>query len=205
MQITPLSIALISAVCLGSSASAQNSTLELQAGLGYARAFDGGGPSFAAAVERQLSGTTSKLQHALGGSVWYSEMSIASNPNSSHDRHMMGLGMRYQLELRAGNARPFIAVPVQLLRSDIPVEATLQASLSATGIPDPGPPRPAEDIPGSEWGWGAGLEAGVRVGLSSQWSAQTSIQGLYQRIYDAGTRNSAWTIHGGITYRLGGN
>src|SRR5215210_569592 len=82
MQITPVSITLISAVCLVSAASAQSSSLELQAGLGYAHAFDGGGPSFAAAIARPLSATTSKLQQALGGSVWYSQMSIGSEPNS---------------------------------------------------------------------------------------------------------------------------
>jgi hypothetical protein len=175
----------------------------LQAGFGYARAFDGGGPSFAAAVERPLSAAASKLQHALGGSLWYSDMSIASSPNSSRDRHMMGVGVRYQLELRAGKARPFIAVPVQLLRSDIPVGPTLQASLSAVGVPDAGPSRPVEDTPGSDWGWGAGLEAGFRLGLSSQLSAQTSVQGLYHRIYEAGTRNGAWTVQAGLSYQPG--
>jgi hypothetical protein len=204
MHITPVSVALISAICLLTPAvSAQNPALELQAGFGYARAFDGGGPSFAAAVERPLSPATSRLQHALGGSLWYSQMSIASNPNSAQDRHMMGLGLRYQLELRAGKARPFIAVPVQLLRSDIPIEPTLQSNLSVIGVPNTGPARPVEDIPGSDWGWGAGLEAGFRLGLSSQLSAQTSVQGLYHRIYDAGTRNGAWTVQAGISYQPG--
>jgi hypothetical protein len=199
-----ISIVLTSSISFLSPAAAQTSGLELQAGLGYARAFDGGGPSFAAAVERPLSAPTSRVQHALGGSLWYSEMSVASAPGSSIERHLTGLGMRYQLELRSccGHARPFLAVPLQVLRSNIADRAALQAgSLSVTGVPDPGLPAPVEDRTGSEWGWGAGLELGFRVGLSQPLSAQTSVQGLYHRIYESSTRNTAWTIHGGITYQ----
>jgi hypothetical protein len=200
MRAALLSIVLISTLMLVSSLTAQTSGLVLQAGLGYARAFDGGGPSFTAAVERPLSAPTSTLQHALGGGLWYSHMSIASGYTAGRD--LMGLGLRYQLQLRAGRVRPFVAVPLQVLRSNIPARATLQsASLSVSGIPDLGPPTPVEDRMGSEWGWGTGLEAGFRIGLSPQLSAQTSVQGLYQRIYESGTRNGAWTIHGGITYQ----
>ena len=56
---------------------------------------------------------------------------------------------------------------------------------------------------GSEWGWGTGVELGVRLGLSSQLTAQTSVLGLYQQIYESGNRNGAWTIDGGISYQPG--
>ena len=186
-----------------SHATAQTSPLEFQAGLGYARAFGGGGVSFVAAVERPLSATTSRVQHSLGGSLWYSKMSIASGYSAG--RHLMGLGLRYQLDLPTccGQARPFLAVPLQVLRSHIPERATLQANLLANGIPEAEPLPPVEDRMGDEWGWGTGLEVGFRVGLSDQLSAQTSVQGLYHRIYESGTRNGAWTIHGGISYQPG--
>jgi hypothetical protein len=180
--------------------------LELEAGLGYARAFDGGGISFAAAVVRPLSTATGRFQHALGGGFWYSHMSIGSAPNDPEGRHLMGLGMRYQLELRTccGRARPFLAVPLTVLRSDIPDRAFLTgADPSFSGIPEEGPPTPVEDRIGSDWGWGTGLELGFRLGLSDELSAQTSVQGLYQRIYESGTRHGAWTIHGGLTYQPG--
>jgi hypothetical protein len=200
MRAALLSIVLICTLTRFSSLTAQTSGLELQAGLGYARAFDGGGPSFTAAIERPLSAPTSTLQHALGGGLWYSHLSIASGYSAGRD--LMGLGVRYLLQLRAGRARPFVAVPLQVLRSSIPARATLQsASLSVSGIPDLGPPTPVEDRVGSEWGWATGLEAGFRIGLSPELSAQTSVQGLYQRTYESGTRNGAWTIHGGITYQ----
>jgi hypothetical protein len=200
MRAALLSIVLTSSLSFISPVTAQTSSLELQAGLGYARAFDGGGPSFIAAVEQPLSAPTSTLQHALGGGLWYSHMSISSGYTAGRD--LMGLGLRYQLQLHAGRVRPFVAVPLQVLRSNIPARATLQsASLSVSGIPDLGPPTPVEDRMGSEWGWGTGLEAGFRIGLSPQLSAQASAQGLYQRIYESGTRNGAWTIHGGITYQ----
>jgi hypothetical protein len=207
MRAALFSVVFTCIISLVSPAAAQSSGLELEAGLGYARAFDGGGLSLAAALERPLSGPTSGVQHALGGSLWYSQMSIGSQPNSSNERRLLGIGMRYQLELRAccGSARPFIAVPVQVLLSDIPDRATLAlpAALSVTGVPEPGLPTPVEDMVGSEWGWGTGLEVGFRIGLSQNLSAQTSVQGLYQRIYESGTRNGAWTIHGGITYQPG--
>jgi hypothetical protein len=203
VRVTSGSIAFILAVGLVGRAAAQ-SALEIQAGLGYARAFDGGGPSFAAALERPLSRQTSKLQHALGGSFWYSQLSIGSRPSSSVQRHMTGVGVRYQVELRAGRAHPFLAVPLQVLRSSIPTEPTLQAAnASISRVPNPGPVLPVEDRIGSEWGWGTGIEMGLRLGLSSQLTAQTSVLGLYHRIYEAGNRNSAWTIQGGISYQLG--
>lgn len=205
MKAALLSIVLISALTFVSSITAQTSGLELQAGLGYARAFDGGGLSFAAAVERPLSASSSRVQHALGGSLWYSNMSIGSAPNTSRERHLMGIGMRYQLDLRTccGPVRPFLAVPLQVLRSDVPDRTTLvsPASLSVSGVPEPVAPTPVEDRVGDDWGWGTGLEVGFRLGLSQRLSAQTSVQGLYQRIYESGSRNGAWTIHGGITYQ----
>lgn len=200
MRAALLSIVLTSSISFISPVTAQTSGLELQAGLGYARAFDGGGLSLAAALERPLSAPTSSVQHALGGSLWYSHMSIASGYTAGRD--LMGLGLRYQLQLGAGRVRPFVAVPLQVLLSNIPVSATL-ASLSVGGIPDLGPPTPVEDRMGSEWGWGTGLEVGFRIGLSQNLSAQTSVQGLYHRIYESSTRNTAWTIHGGITYQPG--
>jgi hypothetical protein len=204
MRAVLLSIVFTSSLSFISPVTAQTSGLELQAGLGYARAFDGGGLSLAAALERPLSAPTSRVQHALGGSLWYSHMSIASGYTAG--RNLMGLGLRYQLELGTccSHARPFLAVPFQVLRSDIPSRLTLQsANLLVSGIPDPGSPTPVEDRMGSDWGWGAGLELGFRIGLSQDLSAQTSVQGLYHRIYESSTRNTAWTIHGGITYQPG--
>jgi hypothetical protein len=204
MRAALISIVLTSSISFLSPATAQTSGLELQAGLGYARAFDGGGLSFAAAVEHPLSASSSRVQHALGGSLWYSHMSIRSGYSAG--RNLMGVGLRYQLELGTccGHARPFFAVPLQVLRSDVPSRATLQsANLLLTGIPDPGPPTPVEDRMGDDWGWGTGLEVGFRIGLSPGLSAQTSVQGLYHRIYESSTRNTAWTIHGGITYQPG--
>jgi hypothetical protein len=205
MRAPLLSVFLTCSISFVSPAAAQSSGLELQAGLGYARAFDGGGLSFAAAVEHPLSAPMSRLQHALGGSLWYSHMSIASGYTAG--RNLLGIGLRYQLELGTccGHARPFLAVPVQVLLSDIPSRPTLAtpASLSVTGVPDPGSPTPVEDRMGSEWGWGTGLEVGFRIGLSQNLSAQTSVQGLYHRIYESSTRNTAWTIHGGVTYQPG--
>src|ERR671920_2309237 len=90
MRAALLLVVLTFGVTFVSPATAQTSGLELQAGLGYARAFDGGGLSFAAAVERPLSGQTSSLQHALGGSLWYSQLSIGSAPGSSNERRLMG-------------------------------------------------------------------------------------------------------------------
>jgi hypothetical protein len=188
---------------------AQSSGLQLQAGLGYARAFDGGGISFAAAVERPLSDRTSRVQHALGGSLWYSVMSVGSAPSSSLDRHMLGIGVRYQLELRncCGRARPFFAVPLQLMQSSIPERADLTGtgSLLAGRVPDPGLPIPAEDRMGADWGWGTGLEAGFRLNVSERVSAHSSAQGLYHRIYEAGTRHWGWSWHAGMSYAFGGS
>jgi hypothetical protein len=198
---------LTSAITTVFPAQAQAPGVELQAGLGYARVFDGGGISFAAGVERQLSSPASAWQHALGASLWYAHTTIGSAPNiSSLRRDITGIGMRYQLGLGpcCRPVRPFLAIPVQLLLSNIPDRTSLMgASLLAAEIPDTGPPSPVEDLAGSEWGWGAGLELGVRVGLGSNLSAHTSVQSLYQDIYAGSTRHGAWNWHAGLTYQLG--
>jgi hypothetical protein len=187
----------------------QSSSLELQAGLGYARAFDGAGISFAAALERPLSDTASRVQHALGGSLWYSEMSVGSAPSSAPDRRMLGIGVRYQLELRncCGQVRPFLALPLQLMQSSVPESSTLPGTggLLAGRVPEPDPPVPPEDQPGTDWGWGTGLEIGFRVNVSGPMSAHSSAQALYNRIYESGTRHWGWTWHAGLSYALQGS
>lgn len=206
MRIALIVLSIVALDGLSSPALTQSPEIEFQAGLGYARAFDGGGISFAAAVERHLSSEASLLQHALGGSVWYAHTSIASAPNDPEGRHITGVGLRYQLELGGccRSVRPFLAVPVQLLRSNIPDRTQLQGtSLLSSGIPNEGPPPPVEDLIGSEWGWGAGVELGMRVGLTGQLSAQTSVHGLYQDIYGSGSRHGAWSWHAGLAYQLG--
>jgi hypothetical protein len=200
-----LLFSIFTSVAIFSSAQAQAPKVEVQAGLGYARVFDGGGLSFAAAVERHLSSPTSRLRHALGGSFWYARTSIATAPNDPYGRRLLGLGLRYQLGLgRSRSVLPFVAVPVQLLRSNIPDRTDiLSAQLQAHGVPDPGSPRPVEDLIGAEWGWGAGVELGLRGRLGRQLSAQTSVQAMYQDIYKSGTRHGAWSWHAGLTYGFG--
>jgi hypothetical protein len=186
-----------------SVATAQSPAVKLQAGLGYARAFDGGGISLTAAVERPLSAQTSKVQHGLGGGLWYARTDVRSNPGQ---REILGLGMRYQLELgpTARGAKLFLAVPVEVLLSHVPDFAALQgASALASAVPEPGPPAPIENRVGSEWGWGAGLELGVRGRVAQRLSAYTSVQGLYQDIYGAGARGTVWNWHAGITFGMG--
>jgi hypothetical protein len=204
MRATPILLAVLSAAGFNSPALPQSSEIELQAGLGYARVFGGGGISFAAVVERPLSSATSSLRHALGGSLWYAHTSIASAPDDPEGRDITGLGLRYQLELGRSSVRPFVAVPVQLLRSNIPDRITiLSAQLQTYGVPEPESPRPVEDVIGTDWGWGAGVELGLRAGLTGQLSAQTSVHALYQDIYSSGTRHGAWNWHAGLTYQLG--
>jgi hypothetical protein len=171
--------------------------------LGYARVFDAGGISLSAALERFLSSPDAGLQHALGGGLWYAHTGIASAPDDPEGRHIVGLGARYRLTLARGGSsvRPFLAVPVELLHSKIPDRAMLQAaSLLVHGVPEPPPPTPAEDRIGAEWGWGTGLELGLRVAVGERLSGQTSVQALYQDIYASQTSHSAWNWHAGLSY-----
>jgi hypothetical protein len=206
LRATPILLAVLSAAGFSSPALPQSSEIELRAGLGYARVFGGGGISFAAGVERPLSSAASSLRHALGGSLWYAHTSIASAPNDPEGRDITGLGLRYQVELGrcCSSVRPFVAVPVQLLRSNIPDRTDiLPVQLRTHGVPDPDSPRPVEDQVGSDWGWGAGVELGLRAGLTRGLNAQTSVHALYQDIYSSGTRHGAWNWHAGLTYQLG--
>jgi hypothetical protein len=181
---------------------AQAPVYEVQAGLGYAKMFDAGGISFSAALERSLSPADAGLQHALGGAFWYAHTGIASLPDDPEGRHIVGVGARYRLTLgRAGFFRPFVAVPVELLHSKIPDRTTLMsAAVAGRAVPEPLPPVRVEDRIGGEWGWGTGLELGVRVAAGQRLSAQTSVQALYQDIYGDAASNGAWNWHAGLSY-----
>jgi hypothetical protein len=206
-MLTARSVVLLCITLIPSEIRAQAAAVELEAGLGYARVFDAGGLSFAAAVNRSLSSAGTGLQHALGGSLWYAHTGIATGPIDNEGRHMVGVGVRYQVGLlRAKSLRPFLAVPVQLLHSRIADRPTAdQASLASYGVPKPEPAPPVEDQVGGAWGWGAGLELGFRIGVGERLSGQTSVQALYQDIYGGDARHGAWNWHAGISYALRGN
>jgi hypothetical protein len=193
---------LIAIAGVHSQLRAQTPVYEIQAGLGYARLFDAGGLSFSAALERFISPPDAGLQHGLGGAFWYAHTGIASSPDDPEGRHVVGLGARYRMTFgRAGSFRPFLAVPVELLHSRIPDRAQLQAAaLLVGGVPEPGPPTPAEDRIGDEWGWGTGLELGIRLTTGDRLSVQTSAQALYQNIYAGQSSNTAWNWHAGLSY-----
>jgi hypothetical protein len=193
---------LISTLGVHSEIRAQAPVYEIQAGLGYARMFEAGGISFSAGLDRFVSPADAGLQHAVGGALWYAHTAIASSPDDPEGRHIVGLGARYRMTLgRSGTFRPFLAVPVQVLHSEIPDRTTLlSAALLVHGVPEPPPPTPAEDRVGGEWGWGSGLELGLRVAAGARFNAQTSVQALYQDIYASQTSNSAWNWHVGLSY-----
>jgi len=197
---------LIAVLPLGpaSQIQAQASVYELQAGLGYSRLFDAGGISFAAAVDRSLSPATAGVLHGLGGTFWYTRTGIASRPDDPESRTTVGLGARYRLVLPGSQSvRPFLAVPVQALYSQIPDRAGLvSASLAVQSVPEADSYVPAEDVVGGNLGWGAGLELGLRIQVGDRLSGQTSVQGLYQDIYEDSSRHGAWSWHAGISYGL---
>ncbi len=195
------SVLFVSAVFC-SPAWGQARGIHLEAGLGYARVFDAGGISFAAALERAVSTPSKNVRHAVGGSFWYAHTDIASNPSDPEGRHLVGVGVRYQLGIGPSSTGVFLAVPVQLLHSSIPDRPILDTDLSLNGVPEAPGEAPAEDRIGSAWGWGAGLELGFRLALAKQLSAQTSVQGLYQDIYTNSRDNGAWNWHAGLTYRF---
>lgn len=203
---TALLFIVLSTIPLTSRIQAQSSRLELQAGLGYARVFDAGGISFAAALERSLSAAPSVLQHGVGGSFWYAHTGIASSPNDPEGRHLLGVGVRYRMLIRpSGSFKPFLAIPLQVLHSRIPDRTDLASAGLRARVPEPLPSRPVEDYIGGAWGWGTGLELGFRLGTGKRLNAQTSVQGMYQDIYRSGTRKAAWSWHAGVTYALRGS
>jgi hypothetical protein len=199
----PIILLLVCTAVLPSRSSAQGPALSLQAGLGYARVFNAGGISFAAALDRSLSHAESAVQQALGGSLWYAHTGIASAPDDPEGRDLYGVGVRYRVAFgRSHSIRPFLALPVELLHSHIADRADLVASAQLSRIPELPPARPVEDRIGGEWGWGTGLEIGFSIGAGNRLSGQSSVQVLYQQIYESGTRNGAWNWHAGLSYAL---
>jgi hypothetical protein len=184
--------------------AAQSSELAVEAGLGYARVFDGGGVSLEAAVDRPMTAAVDPVQHALGLSFWYAQTDIASNAQSSDPskRDLLGLGVRYRLGWQqcCGSLHPFLAVPVQVLHSSIQDTSSIVAELASHSVPTPPPEVPSQDQPGSAWGWGAGLELGLGLALADNLSGQTGLQGIYHDIYSGVSSHTAWTWHLGLSY-----
>jgi hypothetical protein len=191
------------ATLLATGPASAQSPVQVQAGLGYARVFDGGGISLAAGVDRPVFSSSASLRHALGLGVWYAHTQLASAPEQSVRRNLVGIGARYELGLRncCGSLRPFLPLPVLVLRSSVEDRATLQAmALSSHGVPQPPETIPIQDQPGAAWGWGAGLELGTQLALGEGLSAQTSIEGLYQDIYAGSTSHGGWNWQAGLAY-----
>jgi hypothetical protein len=180
---------------------------ELHANVGYAHIFRAGGFSFATGYLQQLGAATAAVRQRVGGDFWYANTDVASQPAGNAGRNVVGLGGRYEVEMTrcCGRVHPVAAVPVQLIHSSVPEPAVLFVSerpaIQLVPTPIEGPP--AEDRGGSAWGWGAGLELGVRVAVSPQWNLQTSGTAMYQDVYAASTTNGAWTWHVGLSYRFG--
>jgi hypothetical protein len=179
---------------------------EVHADVGYAHIFRAGGFSFAAGYLRALSPPNAAARHRLGGEFWYANTDVASRPSGNADRSVVGLGARYEVELAGccGKIHPVAAVPVRLIHSSVPGQIKT-ISEAAPLLLEPRPPTspPREDQDGSAWGWGAGVELGVRLGLSPQWSLQTSGTAMYQDVYAGSITSGAWTWHVGLGYRFG--
>jgi hypothetical protein len=204
MRISPVLFFIASISGLSSISAAQSSKLELEAGLGYAKVFDGGGLSLSAALDRPLSAAVDPVHHAVGVSFWYAHTKLASQPEEPPRRDVLGLGVRYRLGWQrcCGALHPFVAVPLQVLRSSVEDVPGLEANVAAHQIPEPPMETQSENFTGSAWGWGAGLELGLEVGLADGLNGETRVQGLYHDIYDGATSNTAWTWHTGISYRF---
>jgi hypothetical protein len=196
------SLIVLCLACAGPAAAQQ-----LHAGVGYAHIFRAGGFSFATGYLQELSGVTSPLQQRLGGDFWYANPDVASRASGNAARSVVGLGARYEIEVSrcCGRVHPLIALPVQVLHSSVPDQTDILASRAALLlVPGTESPLPAEDRSGSAWGWGAGVELGVRVSLGPQWNVQTSGTAMYQDIYAQSRTNGAWTWHLGLSYGFGG-
>jgi hypothetical protein len=179
---------------------------EVHAAIGYAHIFRAGGFSFATGYLRGLNAPAAAARHRVGGEFWYANTDVASRPAGNASRSVVGLGARYEVELAGccGKIHPVAAVPVRLIHSSIPDQITMLPQ-TASLLLEPRPPAslPSEDRDGSAWGWGAGVELGVRVVLSPQWNLQTSGTAMYQDVYAGSTTSGAWTWHVGLGYRFG--
>jgi hypothetical protein len=181
------------------------SAQEVQAGLGYAHIFGGGGFSFGLGYLQGLNPAGASVQQRVGASFWYANTDLASDAAGNAGRNLVGLGARYEVEMGrcCGPVHPLLAIPVQLIHSSVGERVFPTEPLALSAIPEPGPTLSAEELT-SAWGWGAGVELGAEMPLGAQWNLRTSGTAMYQDIYTESTTNAAWVLHLGATYRFGG-
>ena len=179
---------------------------ELHADVGYAHIFRAGGFSFATGYLRGLSAPAAAAQQRVGGNSGTPIPMSRHGPRGMRAAASSGSGRATRSNLRDAVAEihPVAAVPVRLIHSSIPDQITMLPQ-TASLLLEPQPPTalPSEDRDGSAWGWGAGVELGVRVVLSPQWNLQTSGTAMYQDVYAGSTTSGAWTWHVGLGYRFG--
>jgi hypothetical protein len=190
----------LSGICL--SAEAQTPGMEIEAGLGYARIFDGGGFSVSGVLDKPIGSGLEPIQQAVGFGLWYAQTKVASAQADLRHRNIFGTGVRYRVATQrcCGPVHPFLAVPLELLRSSIEEFTHPAAALTSHAVPQPPPAQAIEDAPGGAWGWGTGLEFGVELSVARNLSCQTRVQGLYQDIYAGAATNTAWSWHAGLRY-----
>jgi hypothetical protein len=196
----PILAASLSGLCL--SAEAQTPQLEIEAGLGYARIFHGGGFSVSGVLDKPIGSGLGPIQQAVGFGLWYAQTKIASAQADLRHRNIFGTGIRYRVATPrcCGPVHPFLAVPLQLLHSSIEEFTQPIVALTSHAVPQPPPTPPVEDAPGGAWGWGTGIEVGVELGVGRNLTCQTRVQGLYQDIYAGAATNTAWSWHAGLRY-----
>jgi hypothetical protein len=177
---------------------------EVHAGLGYAHIFRAGGFSFATGYLQSIGAGTSPLRQRVGGDFWFANTDVASLSPGNASRNLIGLGARYELEVThcCGRLHPLIALPFQVLHSSVAAQSSL-AVAALVVVPTPPPALPAEDQGRSAWGWGAGVELGLRLAVGDQWHLRTSGTAMYQDIYARSRTHGGWIWHLGLSYGFG--
>jgi hypothetical protein len=181
---------------------------EVHGGIGYAHIFRAGGFSFTSGYLQPLNASASAVRHRVGGDFWYANTDVASQPPGNAARDIVGVGVRYDMELArcCGRLLPMLAIPVQALHSSIAsAEPIAGGGVAPAVVPTPESPLPPEDQGGSAWGWSAGVEVGLRVRLGPDWNLQTTGTAMYQDVYAGSSTNGAWALHAGLGYRFGGS
>ena len=151
-----------------------------------ARIFEGRGHILAVDLRWTLPVDFLSADHSLGFQAWYGISHVRGSHLIGFDRRrLMGVGADWQtsFSLIDDHLRPYVSVPVHLVRSAIFDPTGLFLSPPVEPLPSTGS-IPTYNLPGAEVGVAYGAGAGCEVWLAEAVGIDAGIMVLRQHLYD---------------------
>ena len=170
-----------------------------------ARVYDGPGHVFAVDLRWRLPVELLGADHSLGFQGWYGISHVRGSHIIGYDRRrLMGVGLDWQSSLRLidGHLRPYVSLPLHLVRSSI--FSPFGTYLTPHSGGDPATQGiPSYNLPGAKVGMAYGVGGGCQLWFPNEVGVDAGVTVLKQHLYeDDGPPWTFFTL--GLRYAMSG-